>query len=580
MKGSLKKEEMIAVARGEKKGDLLLKNGRIVDLFTGEIYKSDILIFQGKIVGIGNYSLAQKVIDLKKSYLLPGLIESHIHIESSLLSPNEFSALTLPSGTTSLFCDPHEIANVLGIKGIYYFLKATKDLPQDFYFLIPSCVPATDFETAGGKIGLYEIRRLLKEDRVFGLAEVMNFPGVVKGERPVLAKILLVEGRGVIDGHAPNLTGKELCAYRVAGILSDHESSSLAEAKEKLRMGVWIMIREGSAAKNLKDLAPLINWRTQSQILLCSDDKHPKELLNEGHLNAILKRGVSLGIDPLLLIRMVTINPARYFGLKEVGAIAPGYRADLVVTRDLKRFDVIMVIKDGRLVVRDGEPTLEAKNSFFPHPIHSVSSPFQVKDFSQTKLAVREEGRVIKVIGLIPDQIITKKILALPKVRGGYLLSDPERDILKIVVVERHRGTGNLGVGFVKGFGLKDGAVASSIAHDSHNIIAVGVKDEDIFYVVKRIIEMRGGMVAFGRGKEATLPLPIAGLMSNQPAKEVIRKLEELNRLAKELGSTLKNLFATLSFLTLPVIPELKLTDRGLFDVTKFKFVSLFGEER
>lgn len=557
-------------------GNLLLKNGRLVNIFTGEIIKTNILLSSGKIREIGSYLSGEKEIDIKGSYLLPGLIESHIHLESSLLAPNEFSRLSLLAGTTTLICDPHEMANVLGIKGIYYLLKATKDLPQNFYFLIPSCVPATKFETAGGRIGLKEMKGLLKEKRILGLGEVMNFPGVISGDKEILGKIKLVKRseRGlVIDGHSPGLSGKPLSIYLSFGISSDHECLSAKEAKEKLSLGMWIMVREGSAAKNLKDLAPIINWQNEKRLLICSDDIHPEELLKEGHLNAILRKGVSLGIDPIILLRMATLNPATYFPLRGIGAIAPGYKADLTIVNDLKDFKVLMVIKDGELVVKDGELIAPLKIS--PLPSQLV---FRVKGLSLARLTVRDERKVMKVIRVVPGQIVTKKELVLPKVRGDEIISDPERDILKLVVIERHKGTGNMGIGFVNGFGLKEGAIGSSVAHDSHNIVVVGVKDDEIFSVAKRIIELKGGMVVLGRGKVKELPLPIAGLLSDRPVEEVIGRYQEVGSLARDLGCQLPNPFATISFLTLPVIPELKLTDKGLFDVQKFQFVPLFGD--
>ncbi len=572
---------LIKVAKGEEKGTLLLTNGRLVNIFTGEIYKSDVIISGDKIAGIGSYAIADKIIDLKGSYILPGFIESHIHIESSLLSCAEFSRLTLLSGTTTLFCDPHEIANVLGIRGIYYLLRATKPLPQDFYFLAPSCVPATKFETAGGAIGINEIKRLLKEKRIVGLAEVMNFVGVVGGESAILNKILVVRKEGkVIDGHSPGLRGNSLQAYLASGISSDHESFQALEAKEKLSSGMWIMIREGSAAKNLSALSKIINEKTSFRLLLCSDDKDPEELLREGHLNAILRKGVGLGIDPVTLIRMVTINPASYFGLNRVGAIAPGFKADITVVRDLKDFAVARVIKNGKEIVEEGEVKIppSSYSTYLPSTRQGAFSTFKVRNLYQRRLEVGYKHRLIKVIRIVPGEIITKKELVIPKVAGNLIVSDTERDILKLVVIERHKGTGNIGIGFVSGFGLKKGAIGSSVAHDSHNIIVCGVTDEDILLVAKMIIEMRGGMVIEGGRKEASLPLPIAGLLSDKSAEEVIRRLKAMLSLAKELGCRLENPFATLSFLALPVIPELRLTDKGLFSAQEFKFVSLFGD--
>jgi len=571
-------QSRIFIAQGERPGSLLLKNGRLVNIFTGEIYKSDVLILGDTIAGIGTYSQAQRVCDLKGSYILPGLIESHIHIESSLLSPREFSRATILCGTTSLFCDPHEIANVLGIKGIYYLLRATKNFPQDFYFLIPSCVPATKFETAGAKIGIREIKDLIAEERIFGLAEVMNFPGVVSGSSEVLKKIGTIKNQGsknIIDGHCPALSGKPLQAYLAAGISSDHECATKKEALEKLRSGMWIMIREGSAAKNLEKLAPLINDKNSFRLVLCSDDKEPQDLLSEGHLDAILRKGVWLGIDPILLIRMVTISPATYFGLKSRGAVAPGYKADITIVKDLKNFEVVKVIKNGKVVVENKELLVPIRHC--PPP---KKNTFKVGSLSLGHLRIKSPTRdkrrlMIKVIGIIPDEILTKKLLLAPKLSGGDIVADIKRDILKLVVIERHKATGRLGLGFVQGFGLKDGAIGSSVAHDSHNIIIVGVSDEEILRVAKKIKALRGGMVVSGRGKTASLALPIAGLLSDRPAQEVVQRLSEMISLAHWLGAKPKNPFATLSFLSLPVIPELKLTDFGLFDSNIGKIVPL-----
>jgi adenine deaminase len=582
MKNSIidKLQKNINLAQGQNQASLLLKNGKVVNVFSGEVHETNILINDDRIIGVGyDYTRADNIYNLNGQYVLPGLIDGHIHIESSLLNVAEFSRLLLLSGTTTIIADPHEITNVLGTKGIDYMLMTTREIPLDIFFMIPSCVPSTNMETAGGSITAKEIRKYIIEPRILGLAEMMNFPGVIAGIPEVLEKIVLtIQANKIVDGHCPRLYGKLLQAYAGAEITSDHECIDAREAQEKLRTGLRIMIREGSAAKNLSDLLPMVNIRNSRRCFFVSDDKHPDELLSSGHLNATLRKAVSLGLDSVTAVQMATINTAEYFRLHDRGAIAPGKKADLVVVDNLTDFNVKKVIKNGTLLVENNKLKITLRNYYDK----IVTNTIKVKPFTLEKLRVIAQDDTINVIRIIPNQIITEKWVTTPTVSKkdkGVVVSDIERDILKLVVLERHKKTGNIGIGFVSGFGLKKGALASSVAHDSHNIIAVGANDNDIYQAIKMIIKLGGGFVVVDKGKvKASLALPIAGLMSNDTAENVSDQLKELLNVIKSWGIKVNNPFITLSFLALPVIPELKLTDLGLVDVGKFKIVSLFNK--
>lgn len=566
-------ESRIRIARGEASADLLLKNAKIVNVLSGDIHEEDIAIAHGMIVGFGDYN-ARETIDIKGNYLSPGFIDGHIHLESTMVTPLEFSRTVIPLGTTSVVCDPHEIANVLGIEGIRYILKSGKDLPLDIYIMLPSCVPATEMETSGAHLGAHELSLLIGEERVLGLAEMMNFPGVINMDPEVMKKIKIANKK-IIDGHAPLLSGKALNAYISAGIRSDHECTGLEEAREKIRKGMWIMIREGTSEKNMEDILPLVNSANSRRCLFVSDDRHPLDLLRDGHINYSLKKAVGLGLDPLIAIQMVTINPAEYFRIAGKGAIAPGYIADLVVLEDLKDFNVKKVFKDGRLVAEDGK--LISRDS--GHEGIVIRSTMNLDTKSIGNLSIKAEGDRMKVIEMVPRQIITKKRIEGVKTENGEVVSDTERDILKIAVFERHTASGRTGIGFVKGFGLKRGAIASSVAHDSHNIIVVGVSDWDMEIAVMEIFGLKGGQVVVSDGKViASLALPIAGLISDRPIEEVSQNVKELLKASKNIGCIIENPFMTLSFLALPVIPELKITDKGIVDVHKFEIVPLFGD--
>jgi adenine deaminase len=568
-------KEKIRVASGDGTADLLVKNGRVVDVFSSEIERKDVAIFGGVIVGFGDYR-ARETIDVKGDFLCPGLIDGHVHIESSMVTIPEFARAVLPNGTTSVVIDPHEIANVLGQEGIRFMAESAKDIPLNVFIMVPSCVPATHMETSGATLKAADLKPLLKEPWAIGLAEMMNFPGVIFRDPGVLRKIEMAEGKR-IDGHAPMLSGKGLYAYLTAGIRSDHECTTPKEAKEKLKNGMRIMVREGTTARNLRSLIPLVHPKNSRRFFFVTDDRHPKELLEEGHIDSMVRQAIRWGLDPILAIQMATLNAAEYFRLDDLGAIAPGYRADIISFDHLGRFQIKKIFKDGKLVAENGK-------MLFP-PLRQRKSPklkgtVRVKSLKEDAFLLRSDRSLAKIIQLIPDQIVTKKVMKRVLLKDGVAYPDVKEDILKIAVVERHRTTGNIGIGFVQGFGLKKGAIGSSVAHDSHNIVLIGTNDADMLKAVEVIQTMKGGLVAVSDGKVlASLPLPIAGLMSETSVAEVNLQLAALHRATKALGCKIPDPFMTLSFLSLPVIPELKLTDKGLVDVNQFKFVPLFGEE-
>jgi adenine deaminase len=562
-------EKLIAVARGEAPADLLLSNARIVNTFTAEIEKGNVAICQGRIAGIGDYRQAKQTIDLEGKYLAPGLINGHIHIESSMLHIAEYAKAVVPRGTSTIVTDLHEIANVAGLRGIRYLMDCARSLPLDCYFMAPSCVPATHLETAGAELGARELQIALRWKNVIGLGELMNFPGVLMRDPEVLKKVKLAKGR-VIDGHAPRVSGKDLNAYLTAGASSDHESTAIEEGREKLRRGMYLMIREGSSEKNLDELLPLVTDKTYKRCLFVTDDRTCADLLKEGDIDAVVRKAIAKGLDPIRALQMATINTAEHFRLRQVGAVAPGYAANLIVIDDLPKLSVDMVFHKGKLVAQKGKALFSASRRSDPEITHSVN----IKPFGIEALKILASKKSLPIIEIVPGQIITKSIKIEPKVKDRFVVPDTERDILKLVVVERHKATGNIGLGLVKGFGLKNGALASSIAHDSHNIVVVGTNDQDIFAAVKEIERLQGGLVAAAGGKiQASLALPIAGLLSEEPLEMVVTKLKGLQRIAKGLGCVLPSPFATLSFLALPVIPELRLTDKGLVDVVTFKLL-------
>ncbi|MCX5913236.1 MAG: adenine deaminase [Deltaproteobacteria bacterium] len=566
-------EHLIDVAKGDRPPDLLLRGARIVNVFTGEIYPTNIAIAGEWIAGVGeDYTEGREVLDLEGLFLAPGLINGHLHLESSLLSPGEYARLALPRGTTTVVLDPHEIANVLGVSGIHALIDASRDLPLDFFFMAPSCVPATHLETAGASLSAKEIGKLLSEPGGLGLGEMMNFPGVLQKDPEVLRKIQTArKTQKPVDGHAPLLSGRSLNAYLASGIESDHESTRQEEAQEKLRLGMWLMIREGSAARNLKDLLPAVTPQNSRRCLFVLDDLEPADLLKRGEMDHLLRESTSRGLNPITAIQMATLNPAERFGFKDRGAIAPGRRADIIGLADLKEFRPRLVIKNGRVAAREGKAYPFRVKDWDERTLRTV----RIKPLNDFSFDLPLRGEKAWAIGLVPDQILTRKLAVLVgKDTRGLVRSDPESDILKIAVVERHRASGRIGLGLVKGLGLKMGAVATSVAHDSHNVIVAGADDSDMKTAVQEIEKMQGGFVVVEEGKVlAGLPLPVAGLMSPQPAEAVAAGMESLNQAAREIGATLQNPFIALSFLALPVIPELRITDRGLVDVSEFRII-------
>ncbi len=562
--------DFLAVVRGDGEADLLLTGAMIVDVFEGVVEEGSVAVSGGRIAGFGDRPAKERV-DLGGAYLCPGFIDGHVHIESSLVSLPEYARAVVPAGTTAVVTDYHEIANVLGIPGIRYMMGLDRGLPLDVFVMLPSCVPATPMETAGAVLEAEDLVPLLGEEAVIGLGEVMNFPGVVNADPPVMAKIAACSGLP-IDGHAPGLRGRELDAYIAAGVESDHECVSAEEAAEKLAKGMFIYIREGSTARNLEALLPIVKAANAGRCIFVDDDRQPKDLLGEGHMDHILREAVRLGLDPMTALRMVTLNAAARFGLRDRGGMRPGWRADLVVLGDLEAFRVLEVYKAGEKVAENG--------SFLPEVSPSPPAPgaMRLAWKKMRGIEVKAQGENMLVIKVIPDQIVTGRSLQKPAVEGGRAVCDVSRDLLKICVFERHRGTGNVGVGFIHGFGLREGALASTVAHDSHNLMVVGAKDEDILAAARAVEKMGGGQAVVSGGEiMAGLPLDVAGLMSTLPLGEVRDRVEKLQGAARSLGCRLGDPFMALSFMALPVIPELKMTDKGLFDVGTFSHVPLFA---
>ncbi len=575
-------KDLIDAARGALPCDLNIANCNLIDLLAGEIRKNaTVSIRRGMVVGVDDGLRADKTIDLKGLYLAPGLVDSHVHIESSFLTPPEYARIVVPRGTTAVVADPHEIANVLGYDGMRWMLGASEGLPLDVYFMVPSCVPATDFDTAGAALYASDMHPFLREPRVIGLGEVMNYPGVLSKDPKLLDKIALFRQAGrPIDGHAPGLAGRDLSAYIVAGIGSDHECTTPAEALEKLAKGMYIMLREGSTAKDLRQLLPAITRATAERFLICSDDRHPNDLVDEGHMDHALRLLLAGGVDPIDAFRIACSNPGRWFGIPSMGAVAPGYRADLVAFESIGNFSAKLVWKSGSLVAEGGRLLQEP-----------VTTKPQLRDSVNIKWLVEEDFRIpvpmvsgapkigarARIIEARPNSIITGELLLEPKIADGLAVSDTERDIIKLFVIERHSGSGNIGKGFINGLGLKRGALGLTISHDSHNMIVAGVDDPSIFKAARHLNKLKGGLV-FAIGDEVVLdlPLPIAGLMSDRDGRFVIDRLHEFEDLFRREGLTNPSPLMTLSFMALPVIPTLKITDRGLIDVTRFVPVELF----
>lgn len=566
-------QQIIRCARGEEPADLLLKNGQVVNVFSGEVVAADVAICGELIVGLGEGYEARQTVDVGGKIVCPGFIDGHIHIESTMLVPDQFARAVVPRGTTAVVCDPHEIANVSGLDGVRYMLDTSAGLPLAVFFMASSCVPATHLETAGAALSAEDLATLLDNPRVLGLAEMMNFPGVLFQVPEVLAKLKLAHDRALpIDGHAPGLTGRDLQAYVAAGPRSDHECTRLEEAREKLRAGMYVFIREGTTEHNLCELLSLVTPENARRCILVSDDRHPDDLVQKGHMDHSIRLAVQQGLDPVTAIQMVTLNTAERFRLWDRGAVAPGYRADVVVLDSLESLNVERVFSGGRLVAKDGNMVLEATATAISAMPSSINVPW-----GSLSLDVPVRGERIRVIGVMEGQIVTEALELSVKVSEGVAVADVARDTLKLAVIERHKGTGNVGLGFVKGIGLRRGALASTVAHDSHNLIVVGTNDADMMAAARAVGQMGGGLAAAAEGQVVgQLPLPVAGLMSLSPLETVHAEMEALLQVAHELGTPLHNPFMTLSFLALPVIPTLKLTDQGLVDVDKFDFVSLF----
>ena len=557
----------IRVARGEEPGDLLLTGGRVLNVFTGEIEAGEVVVADGAIAGVGPYQWsAAETIDVSGQIILPGLIDAHMHLESTLLVPAELARVVVPHGTTAIIADPHEIANVLGVPGIELLLRASEGLPLDIFFMAPSCVPAAPFEHAGAVLDADDVSKLLGVERILGLAEMMNFPGVLAGADEVLQKLACAATAGrPIDGHAPGLSGRDLVAYVAGGIRSDHESTTPEEALAKARLGMLVQVRDGSSAKNLDTLLPLIRDGQLGRWCLCTDDVHPDDLLKEGHLDARLRRLIAAGVPAPVAVRHTSLVPAEHYGLHDRGAVAPGYRADLVVIDDPERFVVTNVVKDGAVVARDGQYLAAPGTASVPE-----YNSIRLADLDEENFRLALTGDEALAIEIVPDQILTRKQTVPVRRRDGVWQFAPEQDVILVASIERHRATGQIGLGLVIGFGLKRGALGSSVAHDSHNLVLVGTSPKDLLCCAETLHQMGGGFVAVADGRPiARLALPIAGLLSPEPAPALARQLEDLQRAARALGCPLPAPFGTLSFLALSVIPELRITDRGLFDVCR-----------
>ena len=555
----------IAVARGDEPADLVIRGGRVFSAFTREWLEGDLAIADGAVAGLGEYE-GKETLDASGRYVVPGFIDAHMHLESSKLLVDEFARLVLPLGTTAVVVDPHEIANVLGTDGVHWLADLCTDLPLDVFFMASSSVPASVFESPRRPLGPGDLEGLLRRRRVLGLAEMMNFPGVVAGSETELEKLAL-PGATHVDGHAPTLLGKGLNAYAAAGIRSDHEMSTIEEGRERLRAGMWVLIREASGARNLHALLPLVEEFGPHRLAFCTDDREPEHIAEEGHINSMVREAVAAGVAPEDALVMASLNPSTWHGLTELGALAPGYQADVLVLRDLESFVPELVLKAGKEVGEIPKPEVP---EWVKHTVRI--RPLATNDFA---IPWSEDGRA-RVIGIVPNQIVTESLVEQPLVKNGKALADPTRDLLKIAVVERHLGTGRVGLGFVRGFELRSGALASTVAHDAHNVVVVGVKDDDMLRAVRRLAETGGGVVVIDRGiVRAELKLPVAGLLSDAGLEEVIAASRACVEAAHDLGCELASPFQSMAFLALSVIPSLKITDRGLVDVDRFEIVPL-----
>ncbi len=557
----------IAVARGDEPADLVVRGGRVLSVFTKEWLDVDIAICDGYVAGLGEYE-GSETLDASQKYVVPGFIDAHMHLETPKLMVDELARLVLPMGTTAVVADPHELANVLGTDGIHWLLDVCADLPLDVFFTASSCVPASPFESPRRTLTPGDLQGLLRRRRVIGLAEMMNFPGVIAGDPAELAKLAL-DGAEHADGHAPGVLGKALNAYAASGIRSDHEALTVQEGRERLRAGMWLLIREASMARNLVDLLPLVEEYGTTHIAFCTDDRDPDDIADSGHINEMVRKAVAAGIAAEDALVLASANPATWHRLDHLGAIAPGYQADLLVLTDLETFDPELVLKAGR-------PLDEIPEAEVPDWVrHTV----RVQPISAGDFHIPWAGGKARAIGLVPDQVVTEELIVEPVVEDGAVVADVTNDLAKIAVIERHHGTGRIGLGLVRGFGLRTGALASTVAHDAHNIVVVGMDDNDMARAVQRLVELGGGIVVVeSHGVRAELPLPVAGLLSDAPLAYVVDQSRACNEAAAALGCTVATPFLTLSFLALSVIPRLKITDRGLVDVDRFEIVPLAVE--
>lgn len=563
--------DRLAAARGHSPADLILRNARLINVWSGEIESTDIVVFDGRVVALAAGYEAREVIDLGGRYVCPGFIDAHVHIESSLCTPPEFARAVVPHGVTSVVTDPHEIANVLGIDGIRFMLERAKDGPLNVFVMASSCVPATHMETSGANLEAEDLQPLLQNEWVLGLAEVMNYPGVVFGDEGMIDKLEAFRHK-VMDGHCPALGGKELNAYAASGIGSEHECTTVEEAREKLRLGLTIFVREGTTTRNLRPLLPLITPHNHTRLCFCTDDRQPNSLMDEGSIDFMVRTAIAQGVDPVMAIRMGTLNTAHYFRLHEHGVVAPGKWADMVVFSDLNDLQPEMVFRAGKLMARDGQMVVAKPTQRLINQRPSMNVKTDQLDFRIPALSSR-----IRVIGGLGDQVVTGHHIEDARIVDGEAVADVERDFLKMAVVERHHGSGGIGKGFIHGFGLKRGALAGTVAHDHHNLVIIGADDASMRRAADAVLEMGGGLAAVdGDQVLGVLPLPVAGLMTEIPLNEVRAAYDALIAHAQTLGSTMPDPFMAMSFMALEVIPKLKLTDVGLVDVEQFKLVDLF----
>lgn len=566
---------LITKANGIKDSQLVLKNANIINVFTGEIIKGDVAIDNGIIVGIGEYK-GEKEIDLKGKYLSPGFIDSHVHIESSMSSPSQFARVIVPRGVTTIIADPHEIANVKGIDGIKYIIDDSKNVPLDVHVMLPSCVPATNFENAGAILEAENLKQLLDEETVIGLGEMMNYPGVISADDNILDKLVLFKDM-IIDGHGPMIREKDLNAYVAAGIKTEHECSTIEEVVDRIRLGMYVLIREGSAAKDLRNIIHAVNKDNLRRFLLCTDDKHPDDLINEGSIDFNIRLAIKSGIEPVDAIRMATLNPSECYRLRNKGAIAPGYVADLVVIDNLEDFNILEVFKNGKIVAENNKALFDSK-IYLPE---NMTDSVKIKNVEIEDIQIPMKSNKANIIGVIEGSLVTERIVKEVNIVNGYF-NFSDDDILKLVVVERHSATGNIGVGLIENFKLKNGAIGSTVGHDSHNMIIIGDNDEDILSAIEELKRIGGGLIVLSKGEVLkSLPLEIGGIMTAKSIEETNSILKEMIRLSYDKLKVNKNIdpFMTLAFMALPVIPKLKLTDMGLFNVEEFDFIKVYNED-